>query len=146
MFCHAEVKDTPAPVDEDHEDEDQAQARGGTVKKSMETRSPTWLATNVRQVWTGGCAACLGWNSGGAEPALSGRDGARSGHGVQSPPPTDVPPTRARQGQRVRTTIRRGKARYGTGLIGLKNLRAWSQFLEGRIVEGWCLKFLNGHR
>ena len=66
----------------------------------------------------------------GPEPALSGRDGARSGQGVQSPPPTDVPPTSARQGQRVRTD---GKAGYGTGLIGLKNLRAWSQLLEGRI-------------
>jgi hypothetical protein len=45
----------------------------------------------------------IGPLSGGAEPALSGRDGARSGQGVQSPPPTDVPPTTARQRQRVRT-------------------------------------------
>ena len=44
--------------------------------------------------------------SGGAEPVLSGRDGARSGLDVHSPPPTDVPPTRARQGQRVKTTTR----------------------------------------
>jgi hypothetical protein len=70
---------------------------------------------------------CSGWIPGGPEPALSGRDGARSGQGVQAPPPTDAPPTRARQGQRVRTTIRRGQARYGTGLIGLKNLRPWSE-------------------
>ena len=69
--------------------------------------------------------------SGAAEPALSGRAGARSGQSVGTPPPTDAPPTRARRGQRVRTTIRRGKARYGTGLIGPKNLRAWSQKPEG---------------
>ena len=32
-----------------------------------------------------------------------------------------------------------GKAGYGTGLIGLKNLRPWSQLLEGRISgNGGC--------
>ena len=44
--------------------------------------------------------------SGAAEPALSGRAGARSGQSVGTPPPTDAPPTRARQGQRVKTTTR----------------------------------------
>jgi len=76
---------------------------------------------------------CSGWNSGIVEPALSERDGARTGQGIRGSPPTDSPPTRGRQGPRVRTTIGEGKTRYGTGLIGLKNLRAWSQLLEGRI-------------
>ena len=61
---------------------------------------------------------------GGAEPALSGRDGARSGQGVRGPPPTDAPPTRARERRRVRTPTRGRESGYGTGLIGPKKPEA----------------------
>jgi hypothetical protein len=37
--------------------------------------------------------------------------GPRSGQGVRSPPPLDAPPTRARQGQRVKTTTRGRESR-----------------------------------
>ena len=44
----------------------------GTVKKSRETRSRTWLARNVRQAWDGGVCRMLGLESlAGPEPALS---------------------------------------------------------------------------
>jgi hypothetical protein len=45
-----EVDDTSSIVGEHDEDEEDPQARGGTVKKSRETRSRTWLSRNVRQV------------------------------------------------------------------------------------------------
>ena len=50
MLGDVEVDDPPAIVGKNYEDEQHAQARVGTVKKSIETRSPTWLARNVRQV------------------------------------------------------------------------------------------------
>ena len=55
--------------------------------------------------------------------AVGRREGARSGQGVRSPPPTDVPPTRARQRQRVRMPTRGRESRVRDRLIGLKNLR-----------------------
>jgi hypothetical protein len=55
------------------------------------------------------------------------------------PAPDRPPPTRARQGQRVRTTIGEGKPGTGPDRSasknrgrGLKNLRGWSQLLDGR--------------
>jgi hypothetical protein len=50
MFGDVEVDDAPAVVGEHHEDEEDAQAGGSTVKKSIETKSRTWLARNGRQV------------------------------------------------------------------------------------------------
>jgi hypothetical protein len=47
MFGDVEVDDAPAVVGEYDEDPQRAV---GTVKKSIETRSWTWLARNVRQV------------------------------------------------------------------------------------------------
>jgi hypothetical protein len=41
-------------VREDDQDEEHAQAAVGTVKKSMETRSQTWLVRNARHVCDGG--------------------------------------------------------------------------------------------
>ena len=54
MLGDVEVEDSPAMVNEHEEDEKHSQAALGTVKKSIETRSRTWLARNVRQVWDGG--------------------------------------------------------------------------------------------
>ena len=50
MLGDVEVDDPPAMVGEHDEDEEDAQAAVGTVKKSMETKSWTWLVRNVRQV------------------------------------------------------------------------------------------------
>ena len=50
VLGHVEEDNAPAMVSEHDEDEQDAQAGGGHVKKSMETRSWAWLARNVRQV------------------------------------------------------------------------------------------------
>jgi hypothetical protein len=54
VFGHVEVDDASAAVSEHDENEEHAQACSGTVKKSIETKSWTWLARNVRQVCEGG--------------------------------------------------------------------------------------------
>ena len=54
MLGHVEVDDPPAMVSEHDKDKEYPKAQGGTVKKSIETRSRTWLARNVRHVWDGG--------------------------------------------------------------------------------------------
>jgi len=64
--------------------------------------------------------------------AVGRREGARSGQGVRSPPSTDVPPTRARQRQRVRMPTRGRESRVRDRLIGLKNLRGRLQKPEAR--------------
>ena len=51
---HVEVDDAPAMVSEHDENEEDAEASGGHGKEeSIETRSRTWLARNVRQVCDG---------------------------------------------------------------------------------------------
>ena len=51
MLCDVEVDDPPAMVGEHDEDEQSTRKRAvGTVKKSTETKSRTWLSRNVRQV------------------------------------------------------------------------------------------------
>jgi hypothetical protein len=45
-----EVHNVPTVVGEHDEDEQNANPAVGTVKKSTETRSVTWLARNVRHV------------------------------------------------------------------------------------------------
>jgi hypothetical protein len=54
MLSHVEVNDAPPVVNDHDEYEEDVQTRGGTVKKSSATKSRTWLARNVRQVWDGG--------------------------------------------------------------------------------------------
>jgi hypothetical protein len=49
MLGDVEVDDPPAMVGKHHEDEQDAEARGGHGE-SMETKSWTWLSRNVRQV------------------------------------------------------------------------------------------------
>jgi hypothetical protein len=46
---------------------------------------------------------------------ISRRHRARSGHGVQRPPPTDSPPKSARQGQRLRPPSGDGNVVRGPG-------------------------------
>ena len=99
-----EVEDPPARVGEDDQDEEHAQARGGEAEE-IEGDQVLDAVGEERAPGLGrrGMPHARAGISRGPETALSGGDGAR-------------------QGQRVRTTIRRGQARYG-----LKNLRAWSQ-------------------
>ena len=50
------VNDPTAVVGEDDKDEQETEVAPGTVKKSTETMSVTWLARNVCQDWeAGGC-------------------------------------------------------------------------------------------
>jgi hypothetical protein len=73
VLGHVEVDDAPAVVSEDDENERTRRRAVGRVKKSMETRSPTWLARNVRQVGEGR-RRCFGMR----------RDTVRSAKGMPS--------------------------------------------------------------
>ena len=54
MLGDIEMDYPSAMMSEYDENEDTRRPAVGTVKKSKETRSRTWLARNVRQVWDGG--------------------------------------------------------------------------------------------
>ena len=101
MFGHVEVEDSPALVGEDDQDEEHAQARGGEAEE-IEGDQVLDAVGEERAPGLGrrGMPHARAGISGGAEPALLGRDGAWSGQGVRSPSATDAPPTGARQRQR----------------------------------------------
>ena len=54
MFGHVEVNHPSAVMTQHHEDEHNPKGSRGTVKKSIETRSCTWLFRKAFQVWEGG--------------------------------------------------------------------------------------------
>jgi hypothetical protein len=132
VLGHVAMDDLPAMVGEHDEDEEHPQARGGDREEIEgdqvpevvgEERAPGLGRQGVPHAWAG--------ISGGPETALTGRDRARSGQGVQSPPPPAAPPTRRGQGRRVRPPSGEGKpSRPGNRRISLKNLKARPQLLE----------------
>jgi hypothetical protein len=117
VLSDVEGEDPPA---RDYRDEEHAQARGGAVEKSRETRSRT-----------AGCAACSGWNF-----SRPGDGSFRRGWSTSGPEGEDDHQERASQ-------VRPQKPE---GVVS--NLRRSLNFSRGwpQIVEDGCLRFLKGHR
>jgi hypothetical protein len=97
----------------------------------METRSRTWLARNVRQVWDGGVSRMLGLEFLAARSRLF-QDGMGLGPIKASEARHRPTPRRREHAAPEGEDDHQGRrARYGTGLIGLKNLRGRPQKPEG---------------
>ena len=120
MLGDVERDEAPTMVVEHDQDEEHAQARGGAVEKSRETRSRT-----------AGCAACSGWNF-----SRPGDGSFRRGWSTSGPEGEDDHQERASQ-------VRPQKPE---GVVS--NLRRSLNFSRGwpQIVEDGCLRFLKGHR